>query len=106
MAGNKLPEIKGRRLLGISPEGRPVDNVTAKNRRDVDPANPTIQVALCSEDGSRWLKTVTIPRMREFPDVVIYMGKPYEVHDTRMTVPQYRECLWVVADDNKPSKGD
>lgn len=103
---NTLPQERGRdRLVGVSPQGIKVNNVTERNRRDVDLGKPWLRIHLMNESVSHVTKTVFIPNTRERPDVVIYDGKPYEVYDTTLPVPQYRECLYATAVATIPQEG-
>jgi hypothetical protein len=89
-----LPQRRGaNRLLGVSPEGRQVDNVTEANRYDVDPKKPWIPVNLLSEDRSRLIAQVFMPNTRERPDVLQYKNDVYEVITTLTDPPQYRQVM-------------
>lgn len=81
-----------------------VDFVNADNRFDVNPGNPHLKIALMSEDLSKELFRVYIPRTREMPDAVIYRGKYYEVVNTRLKPPQYRDVMVSTAYDNPENK--
>lgn len=103
---DNLPQERGRdRILGINSQGVRVNNVTERNRRDVDKSKPWLQIHLMNESLSHIMKSVFIPNTRERPDVVLYNGKPYEVHDTTLPVPQYRECLYATAVASIPQEG-
>ena len=105
----KNGKVRGSRLPAHSYDesGKEVavDNVTASNRYDVHPSSPDLKIALMSEDLSEWVYEVYIPRTREMPDAVIYDGVHYEVVDTRLTPPQYRQCMVATAYD-QPTKGN
>lgn len=101
--------VRGDRLPSHSHDEdgneRPVNRVTASNRYDVSSTHPHLEIALMSEDLSEWLYAVYIPNTREMPDAVIYEGFHYEVVDTRLKPPQYRQCMVATAYDN-PEKDD
>lgn len=97
----KLPERHGaNRIVGVSPDGTPVANVTADNRYDV--VGKPIKVNLVKEDGKTVISQVTMPNTRERPDVLIWNGKPYEVVTTRARPAIYRECVFLEATSIKP----
>lgn len=91
--GASPPSRRGGRILGINSEGRPVDNVNASNRYDVDPRQPWLLIHCMSEDMETVLYAVYIPNTRERPDIVMYEGQPFEVRNTNLPVPQYRACM-------------
>lgn len=99
-----LPAVTSSRLLVRTPDGGKVDNVTRKNRYDIHKHKPWITVDLMNEDVTAVIEAVEIPHTREFPDVVMWRGKPYEVLNTRLNPPQYRECMVAVA--SEPEKED
>lgn len=88
-----LPQRGQRRLLGITPDGRRVNNVTSENRWDVDEKQPWALAALLTEDGSRVQHIVEIPNTRERPDIVVHEEMVYIVVDTYKTPMQYRRCM-------------
>lgn len=92
MSDDNLPD-RPQRLVGLSPDGIPVNNVTRDNRWDTDPRHPTRQIALMDEDCTRILKMVTIRATREFPDIVMHHGEAFIVENTRLNPPQYRQCM-------------
>lgn len=96
--------IRERRLLGISPDGHRVNNVTKENRFDVNPSNPHLSVALKSEDLRKTLHLVYIPNTREMPDAVLHEGVYYEVYDSTMKPPVYK--LAFVATTYQPNEKD
>lgn len=77
-------------------------NVTTNNRYDVDPKTPWLKIHLMSERLERILYEVWIPNRRERPDIVVYEKLPYEVYNTRLPVPQYRQCMVDKAVPQKP----
>lgn len=100
-----LPERRGvNRIVGINADGRPVNNVTAKNRYDVDPKHPWIPVNLFSEDKSHLLAKVFMPNTRERPDVLLYGGKVYEVITTNRTPAEYRLVMALEAVATPPTE--
>ncbi len=103
----KPPSRRGvQRLLGISSEGRPVDNVGAHNRYDLDPKKPSLQVHLVNEDQTQLLHTVYIPNTRERPDVVVYRGQVYDVMTTNVPIPIYRQVMQLEAYDTPYQPGE
>lgn len=102
-----LPSHRGRdRLLGISPEGRPVNNVTEANRFDVDSKHPWLFIHLLSEDKLRLLHGAYIPNTRERPDAVLYLGNVFEVVNTNLPIPQYRQVMSLTAVKTPTEKRD
>lgn len=92
--------------MGISPEGRPVDNVTASNRYDVNPRNPWLFIHLMNESRTTLVCGVYIPNTRERPDVVRWRGRIFEVVTTNIPIPQYREVMALDAVDAPPQPGE
>lgn len=90
------------RLVGTGPDGNAVNNVTAANRYDIDANTPWQKVHLMSERLDRIIYTAWIPNRRERPDIVVYEDVPYEVYNTRLPVPQYRQCMVDKAVAQKP----
>lgn len=88
-----LPQKGQRRLIGITPDGRRVNNVTPKNRWDVDPNVPWVDVNLMSEDMKTVEDRVLIPNTRERPDVVMHDNIVYIVVDTFASPMLYRKCM-------------
>ena len=78
---------------------RPVNHVTPSNRSDVSATNPHLLIVLMNEDLSDELHKVYIPRTREMPDAVVYQGDYYEVVNTRLELPEYRQCMVATAYD-------
>jgi len=92
--GNPLPSIRQQqRLLGLSPDGRRVNNITEENRYEVIKSSPWLKIHIMSEDLSNIVHVAYIPNTREMPDIVMYGGKPFEAHDTTLKPPQYKECM-------------
>lgn len=89
--------------MGISPEGRPVSNVTLDNRHDVYKAEPWMRVMLFSEDEKRLLGTCWVPNTREKPDVIHHDGNVYTVIDSRPPA-RYRRCMELVAFSQQPEE--
>lgn len=81
-----------------------VDQVNSKNRNTCHLPDEEILVALYDADLSKLLQKVYIPRTREMPDCVVYLGKYYVFHDTEKTPPQY--TLAMVADGSFQSRAD
>lgn len=102
---NALPDTRGRRMVGLSPDGRRVDNVTSNNRYDVNPSNPWLKIHLMTEDLASVLHVVYIPKTREMPDVVMFGDIPFEVYDTRLDPPQYKTCMVARAVREPPKEG-
>lgn len=94
------------RLVGISHEGRPVDNVTVAKRFDVDPQRPWIMIHLLNESQSQTIGSVYIPNTRERPDVVRFKGEVYEVVTTRVAIPCYRLVMALDAVVAPPDTGE
>lgn len=92
------------RLLGISPEGRLVDNVTEANRYAVNEKQPWIPVNLFSEDRSRLLEKVYMPNTRERPDVLVYGNHVYQVVTTMRSPAEYRRVMSLSAIKNPPTE--
>lgn len=88
-----LPDITGRRMIGQSPDGTPVDNVTKENEANVNPHRPWREVAIWDEDLQNIMFPCYIPNTRRMPDIIIFMGAPYEAWDTTKNPPQYRKCM-------------
>lgn len=83
-----------------------VNRVNAHNRYDVDRNNPTLTIAVVSEDHTRLLFTAEIPRTREMPDIVMVDGKPYKAYDTTLNPPRYRACMVAHGTTTNPKKGE
>lgn len=81
------------RLVGVSPDGIVINNVTEENRYDIDVKNPWVIVHLVTENQDSILHTVKIPNTRERPDVVMYKENVYEVVDTRCDPAVYRAVM-------------
>jgi hypothetical protein len=98
------PADREHRLIGISDDGRRVDNVAENNRWHINTHTPDLQISLMTEDLSRCIRTVYIPNTREMPDAVVFEGEYFEVVDTRLKPPQYRQCMVSTA-YTEPKKG-
>lgn len=70
-----------------------VDHVTAANRRQLHATSKEIIVDLYNADLSKLLHKVYIPRTREMPDIVSYLGVYYVFYDTERKPPQYVEAM-------------
>lgn len=90
---DKLPATRSGRLLGVTPEGRAVDNVTKDNRFCVNPHETLRKVGLYDEDMENLLNIVLVPSTREYPDIITFEGKQYIVVNTKLRLPAYRECM-------------
>ena len=101
-----LSDITTRRMIGITPDGTPVNNVTDKNRFDVDPRKPFIKIHLMNENVDTLLCEVYIDNTREMPDIVVYRNTPFEVVNTRLEFPQYRQCMVSTAYDSPPQNAE
>lgn len=104
-AERNLPQERGRdRHIGMNPQGYRVNNVTKANRLDVDKSKPWLLIQLCNEDITHQLAMVFIPNTRERPDIVMFEGTPYEVYDTTVKVPIYKQCLVATAHRSIPEQ--
>lgn len=103
-----MPDIAPRsiRHLGIGPGGERVDNVTDENRHDLHKNNPNLKIHLKTEDLSKVIAVVYIPNTREVPDVVIYDSEIFEVWDTTLKPPVYKQCMVAYATDAPIHKDD
>ena len=88
-----LPDITSRRMIGVSPSGVPVDNVTKANERTVDKRTPWRLVGVYDEDLKNLILTCYIPNTRRMPDIIVLGGTTYEAWDTTKKPPQYRQCM-------------
>jgi hypothetical protein len=88
-----LPQRGQRRLVGISPDGHRVNNVTRQNRWQVNNSIPWVDVNLMDEDMRSVLHRVQIPNTRERPDIVVHLGIEYIVVDTLTSPMLYRVCM-------------
>lgn len=91
--GNALPDITGRRMVGVSPDGVHVNNVTKKNERDVNPRKPWLYVMIWDVDLKKPMFPCYIPNTRRMPDIIVLGGIPYEAWDTTENPPKYRQCM-------------
>jgi hypothetical protein len=96
--GNALPDNpKRRRLVGVSPSGMLVNNVTKENQADVAPRKPWLYVEIWDEDLQNVMFPCYIPNTRKRPGIIIFGGIAYEAWDTTKKPPQYRKCLVATA---------
>lgn len=96
------------RIVGLSCQGQPVDNVHEGNRFTVDKKRSMIEVSLLSEDKSREITRAFIPNTRERPDAIVYKGIVFEVVNTNRPFPEYRQVMQLEAIDLpfKPERHD
>lgn len=88
-----LPDITGRRMIGTSPDGTPVNNVTKKNEAEVNENNPWLFVMIWDEDLKNPMFPCYIPNTRRMPDIILLGGVPHEAWDTTKKPPVYRKCM-------------
>lgn len=88
-----LVDPRRQRLVGYSPDGQRVDNVTAENAYDVNPKQPKILIHLLDHEERRVVAAVVIPNTRERPDVVRFGDKLYDVVTTLSNPPRYKESM-------------
>lgn len=98
----EILDPRTERLVGVSPDGLAVDNVTDQNRYDVSEKEPWVRVNLVTNDLKDVLHRVKMPNTRERPDVLLYNGLAYEVVETRTNPAIYRVPMTLVAEDLTP----